>query len=61
MRRTRIVLGIVIALVGLVWLGQGLGLLPGSVMSGSAFWAVVGAALTIGGGLLLVLERRRGV
>ena len=59
MRRTRIVLGIVIALVGLVWLGQGLGLLPGTLMSGSAFWAAVGAALVIGGGLLLVVERRR--
>ena len=59
MRRTRIVLGIVIALVGLVWLGQGLGVLPGTLMSGSAFWAVVGAALVLGGGLLLVVERRR--
>ena len=59
MRRTRLVLAIVLVLVGLVWLGQGLGLLPGSVMSGSAFWAVVGAALVLGGGLLIVLERRR--
>ena len=60
MRRTRLALAIVLALVGLVWLGQGLGLLPGSVMSGSTFWAVVGAALVLGGGLLLVVERRRG-
>ena len=59
MRRTRIVLAIVLVLVGLVWLGQGVGLLPGSVMSGSTFWAVVGAALVLGGGLLLVVERRR--
>ena len=59
MRRTRVVLAIVLLLVGLVWLGQGLGLLPGSVMSGSTFWAVVGAALVLGGGLLLVVERRR--
>ena len=59
MRRTRIALAVVMALVGLIWLGQGVGLLPGSVMSGSAFWAVVGAALVIGGALLLVLERRR--
>ena len=59
MRRTRIALGVVIALVGLVWLLQGIGVLPGSVMSGSAFWAVVGAALVVGGALLLVAERRR--
>jgi hypothetical protein len=60
MRRTRLALAIVLALVGLVWLGQGLGFLPGSVMSGSLFWAVVGAALVIGGVLLVVVERRRG-
>jgi hypothetical protein len=59
MCRTRVVLAIVLLLVGLVWLGQGLGLLPGSVMSGSSFWAAVGAALVLGGGLLLVVERRR--
>jgi len=59
MRRIRLVLAIVLVLVGLVWLGQGIGLLPGSVMSGSTFWAVVGAALVLGGGLLLVVERRR--
>jgi hypothetical protein len=59
MRRTRLVLAIVLVLVGLVWLGQGLGLIPGSVMSGSAFWAVVGAGLVLGGTLLLVAERRR--
>jgi hypothetical protein len=59
MRRTRVVLAIVLLLVGLVWLGQGVGLLSGSVMSGSSFWALVGAALVLGGGLLLVAERRR--
>jgi hypothetical protein len=59
MRGTRVALAIVLLLVGLVWLGQGLGLLPGTVMSGSGFWAAVGGALALGGGLLLVVERRR--
>ena len=45
MRPTRLVLALVIALAGLVWLGQGLGFIPGSFMTGSLFWAVVGAAL----------------
>ena len=59
MRTTRRVLGIVLVLLGLLWLGQGVGLVPGSVMSGSAFWAVVGAALVLVGALLLVAEWRR--
>jgi hypothetical protein len=38
---------------GAVWLGQGLGLIHGSFMSGSTFWAVVGAACVVAGlGLL---------
>jgi glucose dehydrogenase len=38
----RRIIGIVIALVGLVWIGQGLGAIKGSFMTGSAFWAVMG-------------------
>jgi len=38
------VVGVIVALLGFVWMMQGVGLLPGSVMSGSQFWAVVGAA-----------------
>ena len=38
---------------GAVWLGQGLGLINGSFMSGSTFWAVVGAVCVVAGlGLL---------
>lgn len=43
-----IVRKIVIALtgvVGIVWLGQGLGLIPGSFMTGQAGWAVAGAVM----------------
>jgi hypothetical protein len=43
--RTRYVLAAVVALVGLVWLGQGLGMIPGSFMSGDSFWAIAGLAL----------------
>jgi hypothetical protein len=59
MRPTRLVLAAVFALVGLVWLGQGLGLIAGSLMTGSLFWAVVGAVLVAGAVLLVVVERRR--
>ena len=33
------------AVVGVVWLGQGLGLIPGSFMTGQAGWAVAGAGM----------------
>jgi uncharacterized membrane protein len=47
MQRSRLVVAIVLGLLGLAWLGQGLGLVPGSFMTGQTFWALAGvAALT---------------
>jgi hypothetical protein len=59
MRPTRLVLALVFALVGLVWLGQGLGVIPGSFMSGSLFWAAVGAVLLVLAVVIVAAERRR--
>jgi hypothetical protein len=59
-RPARLVLAAVLALVGLVWLGQGLGLIGGSFMTGSLVWAAIGAALVGLAVLVVVLERRRG-
>ena len=59
MRPTRLVLAAVLALVGIVWLGQGLGFIEGSVMTGSLFWAAVGAVLLAGAVLVVLVERRR--
>jgi apolipoprotein N-acyltransferase len=44
-------------LIGLVWFGQGLGWIGGSVMTGVTFWAVVGPVVTVVGALLV----RRGL
>ena len=42
-------LGILCVLVGLVWIGQGTNLIPGSFMTGQMQWAVFGAvALVVG-------------
>jgi hypothetical protein len=49
----RRVLGALLALTGGVWLGQGLRLIQGSSMTGSTFWAVVGA-LCLAAGLFLL-------
>jgi hypothetical protein len=48
-------------LIGLVWVGQGTNILPGSFMSGQRQWAIIGLVLLIvGGWLLWSLIRRRG-
>jgi hypothetical protein len=55
-------IGVVLCLVGLVWLGQGIGLIGGSFMTGEALWAVIGAiALVMGAGFLRAGVRMRGV
>ncbi|MDQ3704666.1 MAG: hypothetical protein M3437_05470 [Chloroflexota bacterium] len=46
-------LGILLVLAGIVWLLQGLNVLPGSFMTGQPFWALVGVVcLVLGSGLL---------
>jgi hypothetical protein len=44
MRNRWIVAGVIIA-IGLIWIGQGSGVLPGSLMSGDPRWALIGAVL----------------
>jgi hypothetical protein len=49
----RRIIGALLVLTGVVWLGQGLSLIKGSSMTGSTFWAVVGAVcVACGLGLL---------
>lgn len=49
----RRVIGGLLFVAGAVWLGQGLGLIRGSSMTGSTFWAVAGAVCVVAGlGLL---------
>jgi hypothetical protein len=46
---------------GGIWVGQGLGYIPGSFMTGSRFWAVAGAVCVVAGfGLALYAARRGG-
>lgn len=51
-------IGVVLAMVGGVWFFQGIGVAQGSVMTGKAFWALVGAVLVIAG--IGVLYRAHG-
>ena len=62
MRRAIFVLGVVAALIGLVWIGQGTGYFPypaQSFMIRQTQWAWYGAAL-LAAGLVAVLLSRRG-
>jgi hypothetical protein len=43
---------------GGVWIGQGLGYIPGSFMTGDPFWAVAGALFALGGAGIIALELR---
>ena len=52
MRWVLIVLGGLMVLMGGTWLLQGVGILPGSFMTGQAFWAVVGAVVLVAGAVL---------
>lgn len=52
--------GAILALVGAVWVLQGLNVLPGSFMTGQSFWAWTGlVTLIVGLGLLVTGLRRR--
>jgi hypothetical protein len=53
------ILGALLVLVGLVWILQGVNLLPGSFMSGQAVWAVIGIVVGAVGVVLEVLANRR--
>jgi len=55
----RRIIGVVVGLVGLVWLLQGIGVLGGSFMSGSSLSATIGLVLVLGGAWLVAGRVRR--
>jgi peptidoglycan/LPS O-acetylase OafA/YrhL len=57
---TKAVIGSVLALVGLLFAGQGLNLVPGSFMTGDMTWFWVGLVLVVIGVVLMVAGLRRG-
>jgi hypothetical protein len=59
MRWILVGVGIVLVLLGGLWLLQGVSILAGSVMTGQTFWAIVGGILLIVGIALSVLGIRR--
>ncbi|MET0627501.1 MAG: hypothetical protein ABW033_03480 [Acidimicrobiia bacterium] len=57
-RVIRLVIGVLLVLVGVVWVGQGVGIIEGSFMTGEAVWAVIGAVCLALGAMLLVTTLR---
>lgn len=50
MHRTRTIVAIILVATGLVWIGQGLGLIrSGSFMTDDFRWAVIGAICVVAG------------
>ena len=52
---------VLLILMGIVWILQGINVLPGSFMTGQTKWAVFGAIAAVVGIALLVFARRRGI
>jgi hypothetical protein len=53
------VVGVIAVLIGIVWIGQGSGLIPGSVMTGDRTWFVIGLVVAFVGVVLIVVARRK--
>jgi hypothetical protein len=53
-------IGMILIFFGSVWFLQGIGILPGSIMTGSTFWAVAGG-LSVLIGLALAFVGAKGV
>jgi len=51
-----IALGVVFNIVGIVWIFQGINVLPGSFMSGDITWTVIGFIIAAIGDVLIFLS-----
>jgi len=58
MRIPMMIAGVLLVLMGGVWILQGINVLPGSFMTGQTKWAVYGAAAVVVGIVLLIVARQ---
>lgn len=59
MRTGLVVLGVIVLIAGLVWIGQGLGYIKGSFMTGDVRWFWIGVGMVILAIVLGVFSLRR--
>jgi hypothetical protein len=50
----------VLGVIGIIWIGQGIGIIPGSFMTSDLRWAVAGAVLLAVAAFLVWPTRRTG-
>jgi len=58
-RTISIVLGVIALLLGGLWIGQGLNVIPGSFMTGNRMWFWIGLVVAVVGVVLIVLGLRK--
>ena len=51
-------LSVLIALAGLIWFGQGIGVIHGSVMTDDSKWAIIGGIMVVAGAAGFWFTRR---
>lgn len=56
-----LIVGVLLDLIGSIWMLQGMNVLPGSFMTGQPFWAGAGAVSVIVGMALVIFAMRRKV
>jgi hypothetical protein len=59
MRTAMLILGTALVVTGVIWIFQGIGVLKGSFMTGSSFWAWMGAVAVMVGLPLMARNLRR--
>lgn len=59
MKSAKGIFGILLVFVGVVWFLQGISVIPGSFMTGQAFWAVAGFLTVLSGSALIRSWRRK--
>ncbi len=59
MRAIGIVVGLLLLLVGVIWVLQGINVLPGSFMSGRSGYALLGLVVAMVGVVILLRSTRR--
>ncbi|MFB6611661.1 hypothetical protein ACFCVO_15140 [Agromyces sp. NPDC056379] len=53
-----VAIGALVAIMGIVFMLQGIGLIGGSAMTGSPLWAILGPIIALGGVALIILGLR---
>ncbi len=59
LQKVLIVVGGIALLLGLLWIGQGAGLIPGSFMTGDRTWLGIGLAVACVGAVLVYVALQR--